>query len=434
MSFLRTLFGPSQEEVWRQLCREIGAEFLPGSMWQPHRVQARVADWIVTLDTFTVSTGKTSQTYTRLRAPYVNQEGFRFKVYRSGLFTELAKLLGTPDIEVGDPQLDRDFVIQGNDPERVRALFTQPWIAPLLHAQPALYVEVRDDEGWFGAQFPQGVDELYFQVHGVIKDVELLRGLYQLFSGVLHYLSHTGAAYQDDVELHLSTLHGPGGQVEGGLLLWDGEPARRRAAEALGRLGNPRAVAPLMHALRDPDAIVRQNAAAALGELGDPRAVPALIPLLGDPQTVGGQNLCEVAAESLRRLGAGAQVDAFTRVLRGDKAAILQLQGDGELLFIQALERALQSPYPERCANAAVALAELGVLAMLPVIQKRARQVGRDHKGAAALFAEAIERLTVSAALPRPSAPPVPDTASLPRPAAGSAPDSGGLPRPGSRS
>jgi len=31
---------------------------------------------------------------------------------------------------------------------------------------------VKDDEGWFGRSFPEGVDELYFQVPGVINSME----------------------------------------------------------------------------------------------------------------------------------------------------------------------------------------------------------------------------------------------------------------------
>ena len=56
----------------------------------------------------------------------------------------------------------------------------------------------------------------------------------------------------------------------------DNEGTRWNAAEALGRLGDPRAVEPLIDTLWDDDARVRLKAAWALGMLGDPRA---LVPL-----------------------------------------------------------------------------------------------------------------------------------------------------------
>ena len=31
--FLRKLFGPSKEEIWNLLARQIGAEFKPGEGW-----------------------------------------------------------------------------------------------------------------------------------------------------------------------------------------------------------------------------------------------------------------------------------------------------------------------------------------------------------------------------------------------------------------
>ena len=45
-----------------------------------------------------------------------------------------------------------------------------------------MYLTVKDDEGWFGTSFPEGVDELFFRVGGVIKDVERLKSLYDLFA------------------------------------------------------------------------------------------------------------------------------------------------------------------------------------------------------------------------------------------------------------
>jgi len=57
---------------------------------------------------------------------------------------------------------------------------------------------------------------------------------------------------------------------------------RKNAAEALGKIKDPRAVEPLIEALKDKDFRVRWNAAEALGEIGDPKAVKPLIAALKD--------------------------------------------------------------------------------------------------------------------------------------------------------
>lgn len=51
---------------------------------------------------------------------------------------------------------------------------------------------------------------------------------------------------------------------------------------ALGSLGDPQAVTPLIAALGDEDAWVRKEIARALGTLGDARAVDSLLAALGD--------------------------------------------------------------------------------------------------------------------------------------------------------
>lgn len=203
MSERRRLFGPSREEVWKQLAAEIGATYTEGSLWSGDRVRARVDEWTITLDSETTLVGSVPISYTRLRAPYVNADGFRFTLYRKGLFSGLGKLLGMQDIEVGEPLFDEHFIIKGNDQAKVRALFANPRIRELIEAQPSIHLEVKDDEGRFGADFPEGVDELSFHADGEIRDLERLRALYDLFAELLHQLCHIGSAYEDDPKLLL---------------------------------------------------------------------------------------------------------------------------------------------------------------------------------------------------------------------------------------
>ena len=196
-------FGPSKDEVWRQLSQEIGAEFVEGGFWKGNKVQAHVDPWTITLDTYTVNTQHSHVTYTRMRAPYVNPEGFRFTIYRKGFFSDLGKLLGMQDIEVGDPDFDEAFIIKGNDEFKVRDLFADPQIRQMIQAQPKIRLDVKDSEGWFGPKFPEDVDELHFQVVGVIKDIERLKALFDLFAAVLDQLCRIGSAYKQDAGVEL---------------------------------------------------------------------------------------------------------------------------------------------------------------------------------------------------------------------------------------
>jgi len=191
-------FGPNKDEIWRQLSQEIGAEFHEGSFLKGTKLQAHVGPWTLTLDTYTVSSGHSHVTFTRMRAPYVNPAGFRFTIYCKGILTELGKLLGMQDIEVGEPEFDEAFVIKGNDEGMVRSLFANPQVRSLVLAQPKIRLEVKDSEGWFGPKFPPDVDELHFQVVGVIKDIDQLKNLFELFSAVLDQLCKIGSSYKQE--------------------------------------------------------------------------------------------------------------------------------------------------------------------------------------------------------------------------------------------
>jgi hypothetical protein len=199
MGILRQVFGPSKDEMWSQLSREIGAEYQPGGFFKgDSRITLAHRDWQITLDTFTVSHGKSSSTYTRIRAPFVNPDGFRFTIYRKSIFSGIAKLLGTQDLEIGDSYFDDEFIIQSSSQDLVYRLLTSIEIRQLIQNQPDIHLSVKDDEGYFRKTFPEGVDELYFQAYGVITDIERLKALFDLFATVLDQLCRFGSGYEKD--------------------------------------------------------------------------------------------------------------------------------------------------------------------------------------------------------------------------------------------
>ncbi|MFN8529563.1 MAG: HEAT repeat domain-containing protein [Anaerolineae bacterium] len=81
---------------------------------------------------------------------------------------------------------------------------------------------------------------------------------------------------------------------------------RGRAALMLGKLGDARAVDPLIEALDDSGYQTRLNAAEALGKIGDPRAIKALLRVTeSDHDTVG-----DAARTALEKLGYGQPAKA----------------------------------------------------------------------------------------------------------------------------
>jgi hypothetical protein len=193
---LRQLFGPSRREIWQQLARELDARYVKGGFLGNDKLELTHGEWILTLDAYTVMAGKVPIHYTRLRAPYVNPDGFRFEIYRGSVFSSLAKRLGMQDVEIGDRDFDRTFIIKGTHEPKLRRLFANQQLRALIAEQADIQLAVKDDEGWFGPTFGDKVDELSLQVTGVVKDPERLKRLYELFAETLEQLCAIGSAYE----------------------------------------------------------------------------------------------------------------------------------------------------------------------------------------------------------------------------------------------
>ena len=155
MGLLREWFGPSTAEIWRQLSAKIGAHFIEGGTWRPDRVEAKFKEWTITLDTYQEPVGRATVTYTRIRAPYVNKDGFRFTIYRRNLFSNLAKHLGMQDLEVGDRVVvaghsEVDLAIVGKDRHRDTQLSGQRHEGERLDEPAASHVQRQLGAGHVG--------------------------------------------------------------------------------------------------------------------------------------------------------------------------------------------------------------------------------------------------------------------------------------------
>jgi HEAT repeat protein len=111
----------------------------------------------------------------------------------------------------------------------------------------------------------------------------------------------------------------------------DGETVRLSALESLAKLGNRRSVEPLIAILDDADVSARRYAATALGRIGDPRATEALI-----------DTMREDPSEAVR-------------------CSVVEALGElGDARSTEPLIQVLTSRYPDTKCLAAVALGKIG--------------------------------------------------------------------------
>jgi HEAT repeat protein len=117
-------------------------------------------------------------------------------------------------------------------------------------------------------------------------------------------LGRTGGA--DDVEALIDVL------------LKDTMAVQAAAAEALGWIGDSRAIAPLFLFLEDANDQLREVAVEALGRIGDERAVEPVIQALGDPA----EWVRRAAAEALGQLGDRRAIEPLSKALHDEDTMV----------------------------------------------------------------------------------------------------------------
>ncbi|HEV7921939.1 MAG TPA: PilT/PilU family type 4a pilus ATPase [Thermoanaerobaculia bacterium] len=111
---------------------------------------------------------------------------------------------------------------------------------------------------------------------------------------------------------------------------------RIAAADTLARLKDPRAVEPLIAALADPD--LKWSAVEALGRIGDARALPALGRMLGDPQP----DVRIEVMQALRHFQHPNVIPALTKVATSDPNRAVRTRAVDILEELAARDRAPQ--------------------------------------------------------------------------------------------
>lgn len=421
--------APDSEHSWVTLAEKLGGEIHFRNVPGGPVIQVPVGRVRLTAD----SSVSGLIYVTRTRALYVSASGFHFRIRSARASTELGKMIfGMQDILTGDPHFDRRFVVQGNDVERTRDLFSRPRIRDLVSEHRTINLVAHPVSRWSGGGAlsgdTEGIDELYFLASGPLPGDRLERVI-ELYRAILEGLEEGERRGRDDVEMTMARLDARGGVISQlGLVLWDGDGPRRDAATRLGRLGDTRAVPSLAAALDADDADLRAAAAGALGRLGDERATGPLVGLLADRARSGTTTVSEVAKKALETLGAGDLVAAFRRALEGDGRPLRRRVGGRATHVAKALLAVLEGSDLHVAEEAGKVLGWLGVMSVLAELRRIERTTGWDRTRTACQ--KAIIDLESMASLPRPADPHPGGEDTLPRVAGAPDRDITTLPRP----
>ena len=188
-----------KREAFQAAASRLDATFVAGKRTSGDQVHLQHGPWKVILDTYVVSTGQTTVTYTRARAPYVAEHDFTLRITRKNVFTRIAEMFGFYGLLVGDEELERKYKIKSSNDPRARSLMAHRRLRELIMVQPSLRLDVRRRSWGKRRKTGPGVREVTVQTTGVIKEPERLVSYVNLVVATLEQLAKIGGARYEQV-------------------------------------------------------------------------------------------------------------------------------------------------------------------------------------------------------------------------------------------
>lgn len=191
MSILKNIFGNGRDGLWANIAHDIGGEYVNSGVFGNDKLIYKHKDWTIQLDTFSKGNSGNANNhseYTRMRVPFTNKKGFKFKLYHEDFFTPIGKFFGMQDIIIDDKQFDDRFVIKSNKEKVMKHFLDTIELKKLLFRQPEINLEIRKTNYLFGSDYPNNTSFLYFECSGHIRHRRYLLNLFQMFSITLDRL------------------------------------------------------------------------------------------------------------------------------------------------------------------------------------------------------------------------------------------------------
>ena len=165
----------ARTRAWTEVAERTGLTLEPGSFFKSPRLSGTYRAHTLALDTFSRSHGKSSTTYTRIVVFVNNRANVYLALYEEGVFSKIGKFFGSEDIQVGDEEIDRRFIIKSRPPEVAPRLLTSISLRSKLLEARSINVEMDGRE-------------LYFEQRGAETNLDYLVFLFDLLTDLAEFV------------------------------------------------------------------------------------------------------------------------------------------------------------------------------------------------------------------------------------------------------
>ncbi len=109
--------------AWQMAAERLGFRFTPGTIRGGPTISGDIDGHPGEIHSYSKSSGKNSSRYTRYSVVFP-PIGAGLRLSRQSGLGQLLKVLGSQDIEIGEPAFDQAFIVQASDPRAARATLT----------------------------------------------------------------------------------------------------------------------------------------------------------------------------------------------------------------------------------------------------------------------------------------------------------------------
>ncbi len=186
----KSIFGKDYGPVWQQFAKESRGTYSPIS---DARVEFPYKDFKITFDAYThytvVGGSSYEHEYTRGLVEFISPDGFKLLITQQGFIDNVGKLFGAQDIQIGDTQFDKKFMVKSNDETKALLTLSNNSILKALQQLKTIRLDITNDEGIWSEKPKEGNFMLYYVLDGKITHIDQLNKLYSLFADTLDTLT-----------------------------------------------------------------------------------------------------------------------------------------------------------------------------------------------------------------------------------------------------
>ncbi len=184
----------TRREAWHAVASSLDGQCVEGARPAQDKAVFQHLHWTIVLDTYTVSTGQRTVTYTRIRALFTGSDDFKLTVVRRNWLSRFDIVLRARTIRVGSRMFDEKYVTRTNNEGRTRSLLNSSDVRGLIMVQPSLRLEIRRPSWSRRRKLSEGARDVIVQTTGVVTDPARLENYVMLVAHTLDQLLRIGSA------------------------------------------------------------------------------------------------------------------------------------------------------------------------------------------------------------------------------------------------